>query len=385
MSDTRQRIRHAAMNYAGIGWPVFPLRPIVGDHCACGGTACAGKHPASKGWQRTIASVQAAESLWADRHGARGIGLLCGPQAGVFGVDVDSRHGGAQTMRELKERHGPLPPTIISRTGGGGWHLIFAWPVGGEQIPSRANVAAGVDIRGTGGFLVLPPSPHASGQGYAWITRPGDLEPAQAPDWLLELVRHERRGTAQTGAGGERALVPVGRRHDELVSFCGSVRSAGVREQTLVECGHAFLRHEVQHDPAKPLDLEHAERTMRGVAHRYPPQPNRKPGGPVRRAATPGRYELATLRAIPSAEYVPLLTGREVNEAGFVRCPWHAEGRERTPSLRVRPDDGRWFCPACGKGGGLFEFYAKLHNRSVPAGGAAFLELAHEVLAAVNA
>jgi hypothetical protein len=78
-------MRHAAMNYASLNWPVFPLLPIVEDRCTCAGTDCAGKHPASKGWQRTIASVEAAESLWSDRHGVRGIGLACAREPGCGG------------------------------------------------------------------------------------------------------------------------------------------------------------------------------------------------------------------------------------------------------------------------------------------------------------
>jgi hypothetical protein len=114
-------MRQAARDYASTDWPVFPLLPIVADRCACGGTDCAGKHPASKGWQRTIASGQAAESVWADHHGVRGIGLACGPRARVWGLDVDPRHGGDRTLRELQKQHGPLPRTITSRTGSGGW------------------------------------------------------------------------------------------------------------------------------------------------------------------------------------------------------------------------------------------------------------------------
>nr|MDQ6853148.1 bifunctional DNA primase/polymerase [Actinomycetota bacterium] len=122
-------------------------------------------------------------------------------------------------------------------------------------------------------YLVLPPSPHVCGQSYAWIVGPTDQDPAEAPKWLLELARRNGRRIAHAGTDG--AVVPAGRRHDALVQFCGLLRAAGLGEAALVECGHAFLRHHVQHDPAKPLDLEHAERTMRSVARRYPPHPNR--------------------------------------------------------------------------------------------------------------
>lgn len=267
-------LREAARRYAEIGFPVFPLLPIVENHCACGALECAGKHPATKGWQRSISSVLAVDSLWADHLGPRGIGLACGERARVWGLDVDPRHDGAETIRELQTRHGAPPSTVVSKTGSGGWHLLFAWPEDGT-IPTRASIAPGLDVRGEGGYLVLPPSPHISGRRYEWIVSPHELDPAPAPDWLLKLVRqNERRSTCATG-GGEHPLIPLGRRHEALVSFCGLLRASGLREDTIVECGHAFLRHQVATDPAKPLDLEHAEKTMRSIARRYPPRYNR--------------------------------------------------------------------------------------------------------------
>ena len=88
--------------------------------------------------------------------------------------------------------------------------------------------------------------------------------------------------------------------------------------------------------------------------------------------------DLDALREIPSAEYVPLLTGREV-AGGFVRCPLH---EERTPSLHVSEDDSRWHCFGCGAGGDIFAFVASLDGRSVPRG-REFIELVREVASAL--
>jgi hypothetical protein len=104
---------------------------------------------------------------------------------------------------------------------------------------------------------------------------------------------------------------------------------------------------------------------------------------PRRRARRPfvPRGDLGALQTIPSAEYVPALTGRNVDRRGFVQCPFHAGGQERTPSLHVDSDTGQWYChaPACQTGGGLLGFYARLTGRQVPRDPDGFREFVRDV------
>jgi len=107
-------------------------------------------------------------------------------------VDVDPRHGGDESFRQLEAEHGEMR-TWRSITGGGGEHIFFACPDG----VAIANVAAanmqnpplgvGIDIRARGGYIVAPPSRHISGRSYAWSVdhHPADVELAPAPDWLI--------------------------------------------------------------------------------------------------------------------------------------------------------------------------------------------------------
>jgi hypothetical protein len=54
----------------------------------------------------------------------------------------------------------------LVRTGGGGWHFYLA-PTGlGNNRPRDLEH---VDWRGRGGYVVAPPSRHASGHPYEWI------------------------------------------------------------------------------------------------------------------------------------------------------------------------------------------------------------------------
>jgi len=55
--------------------------------------------------------------------------------------------------------------------------------------------------------------------------------------------------------------------------------------------------------------------------------------------------------------------GLEVNRQGWVRCPFHGGGCERTPSLKFYTD-GRFFCFACNAGGSVIDFTARLYGLS---------------------
>lgn len=52
------------------------------------------------------------------------------------------------------------------------------------------------------------------------------------------------------------------------------------------------------------------------------------------------------------------------NRAGFISCPLHGE---KTPSLRIYPNDRGWYCFGCGKGGDVIKFVQHFFNISFPA------------------
>lgn len=268
-----------AVAYAEHGWPVFPLWPLAGRSCTCpdAGCAAAGKHPITRGWPNAVASVPAAETAWAERLGRRGIGLPCGPRSGMWVLDVDPRHGGARALAGLECDYGPLPRSLRTRTGGDGLHVLFAWPDDGQPLSNANGLPPGLDTRGEGGYIVLPPSMHASGQRYRWEVPPRDGQLESAPDWLLELVRQRQRSLtpADAGATGD-VKVPVGERHEKLVQFLGAVRSMGFGEEALVGFTRVYLETSVELDEARrPLDRKHAEQTARDIARRYPGRLNR--------------------------------------------------------------------------------------------------------------
>ena len=115
-----------------------------------------------------------------------------------------------------------------------------------------------------------------------------------------------------------------------------------------------------------------------GVVAVEPPAPRRSPNRSALPRDSSSGSDLDAMREIPSAEYVPLLTGREAVR-GYVQCPLH---EERTPSLHVSASDARWHCFGCGAGGDIFAFVAALDGGTVPRG-REFVEFVREIAAAL--
>ena len=169
-----------ARHYAEVaGWRVLPIKP-------------GGKRPPMTKWQEAATNdVDLINQWWTKDYPNHGVGVLTGSGSGVFVLDVDVANGkvGAETLATLEAEHGPLPDTAKVQTGSGGWHYYFRWPAG-QEIRNDASKRLGtdLDIRGEGGQVVAPPTIHANGKRYEWVDDSGDLEVADAPQWLLEML-----------------------------------------------------------------------------------------------------------------------------------------------------------------------------------------------------
>jgi hypothetical protein len=245
----------AALRHAARGWPVLPCDPRS-------------KAPTISGGFRSASADPESIRRWFDRPHPPMLGIPTGAVTGLVVLDLDAPLG-LESLLDLERDHGPLPTTATVETPSGGEHRYFQHPRG--VVPCSAGaIAPGVDIRGDGGFVVVPPSARHDGRRYVAET---EVPTAPMPAWLLDLIRRDGRRETN-GAEVEAPRIPVGRRHDTLVRFAGSLRAMGLCEEAIVECGLALLRHQCETDPARPIDWRHAERTLRSVA-KYPPRPNR--------------------------------------------------------------------------------------------------------------
>lgn len=173
------------MNAVSLAEPVvFPLYAIKGGKCACGHDACGrvGKHPAVK-W----GELAAGDAVPRPEPGA-GIGLKTGAApkgSGVFVLDIDT----ADALLRANELGG-CDETLVVETGRG-WQFYFEHP-GFRVKNSAGDLGKGLDVRGDGGFVVAPGSPHKSGKVYEVAQ---DYPIAPAPGWLLSWLRAQRAPT----------------------------------------------------------------------------------------------------------------------------------------------------------------------------------------------
>ncbi len=238
-----------ALEYAALGWPVFPVHGYADGACTCPqGAACdeAGKHPRLMRWREKATTDPDKIRSWWKRWPSSNIAIATGSAAGIWVLDLDGE-AGELALDDLCDEHGPIDvETRESFTGGGGRHLFWSWPEAGA-VRSRVRVRPGVDVRGNGGYVVAAPSMHRSGVAYRWKIE-GD--PLPAPGWLLELVQGDKSGAKGGDSRQNRATSgapvrsPITYAHralsDELEALRGTAE--GGRNDALNRASFALAR-----------------------------------------------------------------------------------------------------------------------------------------------
>jgi putative DNA primase/helicase len=166
----------AALHYRSDNTPVFPVGRVD-------------KHPLCAHGLKDATTDEAQIRTWWQIWPNAMIGIATGPRSGlwILDVDVDLRKAinGHETMARLESEYGSLPITLCSITPRGGQHYVFRW--NGANIRSSAGkIAPGIDVRGDGGFFIVPPSTRADGVAYRW--KDASVSVAEAPVWLIELA-----------------------------------------------------------------------------------------------------------------------------------------------------------------------------------------------------
>lgn len=155
-----------ALAIASRGWPAFPCK--------------ADKKPATvNGFKDASTDPEKIKTMFS-RSSAALIGVPTGKLSGLIAIDVDL-HGNSDGTAWYTEHFEERPPTLMHETQNGGCHIIYRTPDGDPITNSAKKLANGVDVRGDGGYIIVPPSP-----GYSILD---DRQPAEMPEWLAQACR----------------------------------------------------------------------------------------------------------------------------------------------------------------------------------------------------
>jgi hypothetical protein len=209
----------AALRYAELGLPVFPVAPVDRSTGTCGckdSEACdsVGKHPLVRWADKATTDRAQISSWWGSWKPDANIGVPTGQRSGLVVVDIDRQHDGHATRQTLEAGGRVFPPTLAARTRNGGWHFVYAAPAG-VRVPNTTAALAGVgdtpgiDVRGDGGYIIVAPSVRpvdpdpVSGVvrfgRYVWIAQ--DHPVAPAPSWVVTPKPHARPQPAPSARG----------------------------------------------------------------------------------------------------------------------------------------------------------------------------------------
>jgi P4 family phage/plasmid primase-like protien len=219
MSTTTNTLLTAALEYAKLGLAVFPLVP--GDKVPQGWLA-------PNGFKDATTDPEQIEAFW-EAEPAANIGIACGAvSGGLWVLDVDThRADGKKTLRLwLEESGASLPETVTAITGGDGIHHYFK---SNETIGTRIGIMPGIDIKGKGSYIVVPPSVHPSGIAYRWEAGRSlaEIPIAEADGVICGILEHSATGSKAPRPKKSRGKIPEGERNDTLTSHLGALRYKG--------------------------------------------------------------------------------------------------------------------------------------------------------------
>lgn len=173
--------------------PVFPICwPDAKGECACGWDHPKGKDVGKaprtpRGLYDASADPQVLAD-WRYRWPDANYGMPTGVASGIAVVDLDISHqaetgaNGIEAWAELQDIYGAVQ-TRTHRTGSGGLHVLFLMPEGLDLRNTASKIAPGVDTRGNGGYIVVPPSVHETGAIYE-VEDDWDIAPM--PQWVVD-------------------------------------------------------------------------------------------------------------------------------------------------------------------------------------------------------
>jgi hypothetical protein len=245
------------LRLAGRGWRLFPCE-------------ARGKKPLIAKWPDQATSDPKRIGSWLYQSPDCNWAAVTGAESGFFVLDVDGEQGQQSLCslaggRELAGGQELIPETLRVKTGCGA-HLYFLCP---ENVPIRnsaGTLGPGLDVRGEGGYVIVPPSVHPNGHVYRWLDEGKNTCLAPAPSWLLERLAPSPETKAKPQRG---TSILDGQRNASLTSVAGTMRRRGMSNEAILA---ALLAENVSRCKP-PLPDGEVTGIARSVSRYQPDQP----------------------------------------------------------------------------------------------------------------
>ena len=183
-----------ALAIAASGWPVFPCRDD--------------KTPLVSGGFKSASTDPDTIRRFFNNGNATLIGVPTGGASGVIAIDLDVKDG-SDAATWYTDNRDALGETRFHDTRSGGLHILYRTP-NLDIRNSAGKLAAGIDVRGNGGYLIVPPSP-----GYRVAH---DIEPAAMPQWLVDAC-----------LAPKQVVQPISRQGDGAEAYADAALDGEVR------------------------------------------------------------------------------------------------------------------------------------------------------------
>lgn len=241
-----------ALSYIRFGFSIFPLKPRS-------------KIPLTKnGFKDATTDVAQVKRWWGETPSAN-IGIATGKISGnlfVIDFDIDEEKGidGYHAFLDYcRENNVQFPDTVISITGRGGYHWYYR---SDREVGSRTGIIEGVDLRGSGGYVVAPGSIHANGNRYEFEQDFNDIKIADATEEIYNFIEQRHQGETESFMLPD--TIPEGMRNATFYKLACSLQSKGLSDAVIQE---VVMKEAITRSspPMNKDGLEELEKTIKSA------------------------------------------------------------------------------------------------------------------------
>lgn len=257
----------------GIARDGFSIVPFISE----GNT----KRPITKHGFKDATQDETTIKKWWTCNPQANVAIATGKQSdGQFLIVIDADRHNAETdgivsLEKWQAEHGAFPETVTVQTGGGGTHYYFTLsPENAEGVKGTTGILPSVDIRAEGQGVVAPPSVHASGNRYVWLSdrhRLADAAPAN--DSVIKLLHYRKERQIIFFDIRSGRMIPNGHRNSVLYRMARTMQDGGFLDSTII----AAICYENLHHCKEPLEEAEVFRLLQSALNNEKADPCETP------------------------------------------------------------------------------------------------------------